>query len=119
MIPPSRRSSPYTSVFNNYVRTELEYKSDARYGVLEEQVEEKWDWGSGIAGFPNTATALRQALVKNPYLKVLVMKMTLLPGDSLLRGELHHRSPGFGNQVPPEHLDRGLRVRPYGVSADR
>ena len=36
--------------------------------------ESSWNWGSGIGGFPDTATALRQAIVKNPYLKVLVME---------------------------------------------
>jgi carboxypeptidase C (cathepsin A) len=35
---------------------------------------EKWDWGSGIEGFPDTASALRQAMVRNPFLKVLVME---------------------------------------------
>ncbi len=68
---------PYTSVFNNYVRTELGYKSDTPYRVFAFQEGSgfsRWDWGSAIEGFPDTATALRQALVKNPYLKVLVME---------------------------------------------
>jgi carboxypeptidase C (cathepsin A) len=34
-----------------------------------------WDWGAtGEHGFPDTASALRQAIVKNPYLKILVME---------------------------------------------
>jgi carboxypeptidase C (cathepsin A) len=68
---------PFTSVFNNYVRTELGYKTDMPYQVFpadEDLFEKTWDWGSGIGGFPDTATALRQAIVKNPYLKVLVME---------------------------------------------
>jgi carboxypeptidase C (cathepsin A) len=68
---------PYTSVFNNYVRTELGYKTDMPYQVFPSDqnfFENTWNWGSGIAGFPDTATALRQAIVKNPYLKVLVME---------------------------------------------
>ena len=68
---------PFTSVFNNYVRTELGYKTDMPYQVLpanDDFFERTWNWGSGIAGFPDTATALRQAIVKNPYLKVLVME---------------------------------------------
>ena len=67
---------PYTSVFNNYLRTELNYKSDMPYKVFayQDNAFEKWDWGSAIQGFPDTATALRAALVKNPYLKVLVME---------------------------------------------
>jgi carboxypeptidase C (cathepsin A) len=91
---------PYTSVFNNYVRSELEYKSDARYGVLEDQVEEKWDWGSGIEGFPNTATALRQALVKNPYLKVLVME-----------GYYDLATPYYAANYTVDHLDLGAKYR--------
>ena len=67
---------PYTSVFNNYVRTELGYKTDMPYQVFpsDPNFENIWNWGSGIGGFPDTATALRQAVVKNPYLKVLVME---------------------------------------------
>jgi carboxypeptidase C (cathepsin A) len=66
---------PFTSVFNNYVRTELGYKTDMPYDVsAPNQSFGTWDWGSAIRGFPDTATALREAIVKNPYLKVLVME---------------------------------------------
>jgi len=65
----------YTSVFNNYVRTELGYKTDMPYYVFAQQAGfGKWEWGSAIKGFPDTASALREAMVKNPYLKVLVME---------------------------------------------
>jgi carboxypeptidase C (cathepsin A) len=68
--------SPYNSVFNNYVRSELGYKTDMPYYVFAHEAgfEDKWDWGSAGAGFPDTASALRRALVQNPYLKVLVME---------------------------------------------
>jgi len=67
---------PYTAVFNNYVRTELGYKVDTPYKIFayEEPSFEKWEWGSADKGFPNTGPGLRDALVKNPYLKVLVME---------------------------------------------
>ena len=66
---------PFTSVFNNYVRTELEYKTDMPYYVRAlDTGSTKWDWGSAIEGFPDTASAMRQAIVKNPYLKILVME---------------------------------------------
>jgi carboxypeptidase C (cathepsin A) len=71
----SEPTPPFTSTFNNYVRTELGYKTDMPYYVSAQQAGfENWDWGSSIEGFPDTATALRQAIVKNPYLKVLVME---------------------------------------------
>jgi carboxypeptidase C (cathepsin A)/GH25 family lysozyme M1 (1,4-beta-N-acetylmuramidase)/subtilisin family serine protease len=66
---------PFTSVFNNYVRTELGYKTDMPYYThAQEAVSLQWNWGSAIDGFPDTATAIRQAIVKNPYLKILVME---------------------------------------------
>jgi len=66
---------PFTSELNNYLRTELGYKTDMPYSVFAEQAgTEHWGWGSSINGFPDTATALREALVKDPYLKVLVME---------------------------------------------
>jgi carboxypeptidase C (cathepsin A) len=71
----SATGPPFTSVFNNYVRTELGYKTDMPYNVSAQTSSfGTWDWGSAIRGFPDTATALRQAIVKNPYLKVLVME---------------------------------------------
>lgn len=66
---------PYVSSFHNYLRNELGYKSDMPYHAFAEDAGfEKWDWGSAVTGFPDTATALRQAIVKNPYVKVLAME---------------------------------------------
>jgi carboxypeptidase C (cathepsin A) len=67
---------PYTSAFNNYLRTELNYKSDAPYRVFayDQPGFEKWEWGNAVEGFPSTAGGLRSALIKNPYMKVLVME---------------------------------------------
>jgi len=66
---------PFTSVFNNYLRTELNYRVDMPYNVSAPRgPNDRWDWGSAIEGFPDTATAMRQAIVKNPYLKILVME---------------------------------------------
>ena len=67
---------PYTSNLNNYVRTELGYKTDMPYGVFseDESFGKNWDWGSAENGYPDTATALREAMVKNPYMKVQVLE---------------------------------------------
>src|SRR5579863_9915910 len=67
---------PFTSVFNSYLRTELGYKVDMPYNVRAPRggYNDTWDWGSAGQGFPDTASALRQAIVKNPYLKILVME---------------------------------------------
>ena len=92
---------PYTSVFNNYVRTELGYKSDMPYYTFAQGAGfEKWDWGSGIEGFPDTATALRGAIVKNPYLKVLVME-----------GNYDLATPFYAADYTIDHLDLGAKYR--------
>jgi carboxypeptidase C (cathepsin A) len=72
----SATQPPFTSVFNNYLRTELGYKVDMPYNVRapRQGAGDSWDWGSAGEGFPDTASAMRQAIVKNPYLKILVME---------------------------------------------
>lgn len=61
---------PFTATFNNYVRADLGYKTDVEYNVLEGLPH--WDWGSAGEGFPDTSESLRQAFVKNPYMKLFV-----------------------------------------------
>jgi carboxypeptidase C (cathepsin A) len=67
---------PYTSAFYNYLRTELNYKVDMPYRVFayDEVGFQKWEWGSAVEGFPSTAGGLRAAIIKNPYMKILVME---------------------------------------------
>src|SRR5947207_7385152 len=62
---------PYTSTFNNYVRSELNYKSDLEYYILGGGITSPWNWGTNN-GYVDTSIALRNALAKNPYLKVFV-----------------------------------------------
>jgi len=92
---------PYTSVFNNYVRTELGYKTDMPYYTFAQDAGfEKWDWGSAISGFPDTATALREAMAKNPYLKILVME-----------GYYDLATPYYAANYTMDHLNLGARYR--------
>ncbi len=93
---------PYTSVFNHYVRTELGYKTDMAYNVFpdDENFEKNWDWGSAANGYPDTATALRQALVKDPYLKV-----------QILEGYYDLATPYFAANYTMDHLDLGAQFR--------
>jgi carboxypeptidase C (cathepsin A) len=67
---------PYTSAFNNYLRSDLNYKSDAPYRVFayDQPGFRTWDWGNAEEGFPSTAGGLRSAMIKNPYMKILVME---------------------------------------------
>src|SRR5262245_59959473 len=63
---------PYTAMFNQYVRSELGYKTDLTYYILGGGIG-PWDWGpSGRGGFPDVSGALRAASSKNPAMKRFV-----------------------------------------------
>jgi carboxypeptidase C (cathepsin A) len=61
----------YTAMLNNYVRTELKYESDLPYEILTGRVR-PWDFGNAKNKYLNVAPALRQAMTKNPSLRVFV-----------------------------------------------
>ena len=96
----SATQPPYTSVFNNYIRTELGYKTDMPYNVRAQNAGIQWDWGSASEGFPDTASAMRQAIVKNPYLKILVME-----------GYYDLATPYFAANYALQHLDLPQKYR--------
>ena len=88
---------PFTSMFNNYLRTELNYRVDMPYKVFaDEPGFEKWDWGNADQGFPNTTPGLRAAMAKNPYLKILVME-----------GFYDLATPFFAADYTIDHLNLG------------
>ncbi len=63
---------PYTSVFGDYVKQELNYQSDLTYYVLGGGIG-RWDYGAtGWSGFADTSQALRHAFAKNPYMRVYI-----------------------------------------------
>ena len=75
-------TGPFTMTFNNYMRTELNYRTDMPY-YTSGRDSGMWLWTSGGGstqapggnqGFQETITPLRAAIVGNPYLKVLVME---------------------------------------------
>jgi carboxypeptidase C (cathepsin A) len=92
---------PYTAVFNNYVRNELGYKVDMPYYVFPREGSGfKWEWGQSVDGFPSTATDLRHAIVRNPFLKILVME-----------GYYDLATPYYGANFTMQHLDLPEKFR--------
>jgi carboxypeptidase C (cathepsin A) len=62
--------APYVAMINDYLRRELGYEDDHVY----ERLANVWPWTTEGHEFryPNVAEALRQAMVRNPDLQVLV-----------------------------------------------
>ena len=60
---------PFTTTLNQYFREELGYENDAEYHILRGL---EWDWGSAKDGHADTSALLREAMAKNPYMRVYV-----------------------------------------------
>jgi carboxypeptidase C (cathepsin A) len=100
----SAMQGPFTMVFNNYVRNELGYKSDAPYyttatesGVFNWSFTEPggaFGRGGFNVGYPETSSSLREAMTQDPYLKVLVME-----------GYYDLATPFLGANYTMDHLD--------------
>ena len=66
--------APYTSLVNDYIRRELNYKVDMPYNTSARELPGfEWEWGNRTTA-PETASALRSAMAKDKWLKVLVME---------------------------------------------
>jgi carboxypeptidase C (cathepsin A) len=61
----------YTAMFNQYVRADLKYDSDAPYQVLTGKVQ-PWNYDRFQNRYVNVAEMLRQAMTQNPSLRVMI-----------------------------------------------
>jgi len=84
---------PYTAMFNQYVRSELGYKTDLTYYILGGGIG-AWEWGSAREGFPDVSSALRSAFAKNPDMKLFVAS-----------GHFDLATPYFATAYTLDHLD--------------
>lgn len=61
----------YTAAFNDYIRRELKYETDAPYEILTGKVR-PWSYDSATNRFVDVSETLRNAMAQNPYMKVWV-----------------------------------------------
>jgi carboxypeptidase C (cathepsin A) len=61
----------YSAAMNDYVRTELEFENDLPYEILTDRVH-PWKYDEHQNEYVNVAETLRQAMSKNPFLRVFV-----------------------------------------------
>ena len=62
---------PYTAAFNQYVRTELGYKTDTEYYILGGGITGPWNYNV-TNQYADTSIPLKDAMAKNPYMKIMV-----------------------------------------------
>jgi carboxypeptidase C (cathepsin A) len=93
--------APFNAVLNDYIRRELGYRTDMPYMMTATDLTDqfKWDWGNQ-QGFADTASSLRSAMAKNPWLKVQV-----------LEGYYDLATPYFAANYAMNHLDLPTQYR--------
>jgi carboxypeptidase C (cathepsin A) len=64
-------SGPYSGTINHYLRSELKYENALPYLILTGRVQ-PWNYNNVQNQYLNVSETLRQAMAKNPYLKVWV-----------------------------------------------
>ncbi|MDQ3442790.1 MAG: peptidase S10 [Chloroflexota bacterium] len=60
---------PFTTALNQYFRTELGYENDTEYHILRGL---EWNWGDAKDGYSDTSGHLREAMAKNPWMRVYI-----------------------------------------------
>jgi carboxypeptidase C (cathepsin A) len=61
---------PYTSLFNDYIRREIGFRTDLEYFILGGGIG-RWEWEAKNS-YADTSSDLRDAMAKNPHMKLFV-----------------------------------------------
>ena len=92
------------------MRGELGFKSDLEYFILGGGITSPWNWGTNN-GYVDTSIALRNALAKNPYLKVFVAMgyYDMATPYYAVDYTLHHISldPALLRNISVDHYEAG------------
>ncbi len=93
-------SGAYTGAFNDYVRRELKFENDMPYEIISD-LYENWDYSKHQNQFLDVAETLREAMSKNPFLKIFVAN-----------GYYDLATPYFATRYTFNHLgiDAGLQA---------
>jgi len=62
----------FTAAFNDYIRRDLNFKTDEPYRTTGYAFIGQWDYGTG-GGYPDTSDRLRRVLTQNPYMKIMLV----------------------------------------------
>ncbi len=91
--------SPFTSAFDQYVRQDLKYRNNLPYKTLSDDVY-PWHFGGGGMGFLYVTDNLQRAMIRNPFMKVLVCS-----------GYFDLATPFFGTIYTMDHLDLSKKLQ--------
>jgi len=98
----------WTSAFIQYAQSELQYRTDAPYRLLNRDARSKWDFGTSPThqGYAGVLSDLEEARALNPSLKVLIAKgYTDLITPYLATTYLVNQLPTLAGAAPIEIKD--------------
>lgn len=84
---------PYTALLQQYLSKDLHYVRELPYRILTDRVQ-PWDYGQAKNRYLNVAPSLRQAMTRNPTLRVFVAN-----------GYYDLATPYFATRYTINHLD--------------
>jgi carboxypeptidase C (cathepsin A) len=84
---------PYTALVQQYMAKDLHYVRETPYRILTGRVQ-PWDYGSARNRYLNVSSSLRQAMTRNPALRVFVAN-----------GYYDLATPYFATRYTFDHLD--------------
>ncbi|MEZ4673438.1 MAG: hypothetical protein R2932_04250 [Caldilineaceae bacterium] len=90
---------PYTGTFNDYVRGELAFESDLPYEIMT-SLYQTWEYTKHQNQYVNVAETLREAMSKNPALRVIVAN-----------GYYDLATPYFATEYTFDHLELDSALR--------
>ncbi len=96
---------PYSATLNDYLRRELAFESDLPYEILTDRVM-PWSYDQFQNQYVNVAETLRQAISKNPALKVFVAS-----------GYFDLATPYFATRYTLDHLQLDRELQPNILTA--
>lgn len=88
----------YTTMFNYFAVSELGVETHLTYRIMQHFKDRKWKWENGM--LPHTGEALRSAMSRNHYMKVLVAQ-----------GYYDLATPHFATEYMVSHLNLDPEVR--------
>ena len=89
----------YTATLNDYVRAELGFESDLPYEILTSRVR-PWGFDEHQNQYVNVAETLREAMSKNPFLRVFVAN-----------GYFDLATPYFATRFTFDHMELDASLR--------
>jgi carboxypeptidase C (cathepsin A) len=84
---------PYTALLQTYLSKDLDYVRELPYRILTSRVQ-PWDFGQARNRYLNVSPSLREAMVRNPGLRVFVAN-----------GYYDLATPYFATEYTMNHLD--------------